>query len=618
VYSLRFSLKAQKIPLALALTALVWVVFGQTVHFDWVRYDDHDYVYRSGRVTSGLSFSNIAWAFTHFHAANWHPITTLSHMLDCQLFGVNPGLHHFNSVVIHTLAVIALFFALESLTRKIWQSAFVATVFAIHPLRVESVAWIAERKDVLSGLFFALTLLAWSNYARRKSVTRYLLAVLAAALGTLSKPMLVTIPFVLLLIDYWPLNRFQNEKIIPLVLEKIPFALFAAVSAVATVLAQHGQIDTFGFSLPLRFENAIVSYAIYLLQLIWSLDLAVLYPYPEKFFPFLTIAACAALLIALSAIAMIYRKQFPFLFTGWFWFVGMLVPVIGIVQVGRQAHADRYTYLPLVGVTIAIVWLIAELTARWRFQKQIGALASTFIIIALSACAYHQTTFWRNADSLWLHTLAVTTNNDGAHLAFATSLFAEGKTAEAIAHARAAAEIRPANAGVYGEVPVGLEGKALDEAILLWSARVENEPNNIGARDTFGVLLVQKHQTRAAIEQWETALALTPNDGNAQSNLAWVFATAPDGSLRNGTRAVELAQRALKLAGGINPILHRTLAAAYAEAGRFDDAIATAERGQAFAEREGNRELASEFVAVLALYRQHQPFRDASLQLHEE
>jgi Flp pilus assembly protein TadD len=618
VYSLRFSLKTQKILIVLALAALVWIVFGQTTHFDWVRYDDHDYVYRSTRVTSGLSFTNIAWAFTHFHAANWHPLTTLSHMLDCQLFGVNPAWHHFSSVVIHALATIALFFALDSLTGKIWRSAFVAGVFAIHPLRAESVAWIAERKDVLSGLFFALTLLAWCNYARRKSVARYLIALLAAALGVLSKPMLVTIPFVLLLIDYWPLNRFQNEKVISLVIEKIPFALFAVFSAAATVLAQHGQIDTFGFSLSLRLENAIVSYVIYLRQLIWPVDLAVLYPHQETFFPLRVIAGCAALLIGLSAIVIVFRRRFPFLFTGWFWFVGMLVPVIGIVQVGRQGHADRYTYLPLIGIPIAFVWLVAELTVRWRFRKQIGALVSAVVIIALSACAYHQTTFWRNADSLWPHTLAVTTNNDGAHLAFATSLFAEGKTEEAIAHARTAAEIRPANAGVYGEVPVGLEGKALDEAILFWSARVENEPNNIGARNTFGVLLVQKHQTRAAIEQWESALALNPNDGNAQSNLAWVFATAPDSSLRNGTRAVELAERALKLAGGVNPILHRTLAAAYAESGRFDDAIATAERGRTFAEREGNRELADEFTTVLARYRQHQPMRDASLELAKD
>src|SRR5437588_848289 len=468
-----------KILISLGLAALVWIVFGQTAHFDWVRYDDHDYVYRSGLVISGFSFPIVAWAFTHFHAANWHPITTLSHMLDCQLLGVNPGLHHFSSVVVHTLAAIVLFLALDSLTGKIWRSAFVSAVFAIHPLRAESVAWIAERKDVLSGLFFALTLLAWSSYAREKSAARYLIALFAAALGTLSKPMMVTIPFVLLLVDYWPLNRFQKEKLISLVLEKIPFGLFAAASAVATVLARHGQIDTFGFSLSLRLENAIVTYAIYLRQLIWPVDLAVLYPYPEKIFLLPMIVGCAALLIALSTIAVIYRKQFPFLFTGWFWFVGMLIPVIGIVQVGRQAHADRYTYLPVVGVTIAIVWLVAELTAGWRFRKQIGALASAVVIITLSACAYHQTMFWRNADSLWPHTLAVTTNNDGAHLAFATSLFAEGKTEEAIKHARAAAEIRPANAGVYGEVPIGLEGKPLDEAILFWRARVENWPHDI-------------------------------------------------------------------------------------------------------------------------------------------
>jgi protein O-mannosyl-transferase len=353
-------------------------------------------------------------------------------------------------------------------------------------------------------------------------------------------------------------------------------------------------------------------------QLIWPVDLAVLYPHPEQFFPFPVMAGAIAFLTAVSALAVIFRRRLPFLFTGWFWFVGMLVPVIGIVQVGRQGHADRYTYLPLIGATIAIIWLVAEPTRRWRFQKPIGAVASILIGIALSACCYHQTAFWRDSDALWPHTLAVTTNNDGAHLAFATSLFAEGKTEEAIAHARAAAEIRPTNAGAYGEMPVGLEGKALDEAILLCRARLEDEPNNIGAHNTLGVLLVQNHQTRAARAEWESALKLDPNDGNAQSNLAWVLATAPDDSLRNGTRAVDLAEHALKLAGGVNPILHRTLAAAYAEAGRFDDALATAERGRTLAEREGNRELADEFAAVLQRYQQHQPMRDPSLQSRDD
>src|SRR5436190_1557072 len=323
VYSLRFSLKPQyaKILIALGLATLVWIVFAQTAHFDWVHYDDNDYVYRSGRVSSGLSFSNIIWAFTHFHASNWHPITTISHMLDCQVFGVKPGPHHVISVVIHGCAAVALFFALDSLTGKTWRSALVAAVFAIHPLRAESVAWIAERKDVLSGLFFALTLLAWSRYAHKRTVARYFIALLAAALGILSKPMLVTMPFVLLLIDYWPLNRFHNEKITFLLLEKIPFALFAAASAVATILAQHRTI--IGFPLLLRFENAIISYVIYLRQLICPVDLAVLYPHPEQFFPVSVIAGCIAFLTALPVIAIVFRRRVPFLFTGWFWYVGM-------------------------------------------------------------------------------------------------------------------------------------------------------------------------------------------------------------------------------------------------------------------------------------------------------
>jgi hypothetical protein len=268
-------------------------------------------------------------------------------------------------------------------------------------------------------------------------VTRYLLAVLAAALGTLSKPMLVTIPFVLLLIDYWPLNRFRTEKIVWLLMEKFRSRCSPQSRRLPRCWPNRATSTPSASLCRYDSKNAIVSYAIYLRQLIWPLDLAVLYPHPEKFFPFLIIAGSAALLIALSTIAIIYRKRFPFLFSGWFWFIGMLVPVIGIVQVGRQAHADRYTYLPLIGITIAIVWLIGELTVRWRFRKQIGALVSAVVIIALSACAYHQTTFWRNADSLWPHTLAVTTNNDGAHLAFATSIFAERKTEEAIAHSSA-------------------------------------------------------------------------------------------------------------------------------------------------------------------------------------
>jgi tetratricopeptide (TPR) repeat protein len=609
-----------KLAICIGLAALVWAVFGQTANFDWVRYDDGDYVYRSGHVTSGLNRHSIVWAFTNFHAHNWHPITTLSHMLDCEWFGVNPGPSHLVNTVLHGLTTIALFLTLTSLTQHVWRSAIVAALFAVHPLRVESVAWIAERKDVLSGLFFVVTVAAYGWYARKPSMLRYLVALFFASLGLMSKPMLVSIPFVLLLLDYWPLNRFETSRrrITLLFAEKIPFALVAMGSATATMLAQRGTTDMLGFPASLRVENAIVSYAIYLRQLFWPIDLAVLYPHPEDYFPIPVIAGSIALLMVLSTLTIIFRKRFPFLFTGWFWYLGMLVPVMGIVQVGRQGHADRYTYLPLIGVVVALVWLIAELTKSLRFQKQVGAIAAAGIVIALAACARHQTAYWRNANSLWPHTLAVTTNNDGAHVAFASSLFAEGKTEEAIAHMREAAQIRPAIAGAYGEAPVALTQKQLDAGILYWSGRVDAQPDDVNAHNNLGVLLTQKRQARAAIAQWKQSLSLNPGDGNAQSNLAWVLATAPDDSLRDGNRAVTLAESALQLSGGISPILHRTLAAAYAETGRFDEAIETATRGRVLAEREGNRSLAEELAGNVSRYRQRLALRDESLRPADE
>lgn len=601
--------------ISLGIFALVCIVFGQTAAFDWVRYDDGDYVYRAGHVTTGLTLGNIRWAFTNFHAHNWHPVTTISHMLDCQWFGVNPGPAHAVNTFLHGLTAIALFLTFSSLTGRMWRSALLAALFAVHPLRVESVAWIAERKDVLSGLFFVTTLAAYGHYARKPSLLRYLSALGLAGLGLMSKPMLVSIPLVLLLMDYWPLERseFTFGKIRSLVVEKIPFALFATVSAIATMLAQRGTIDVLGFPLWLRIENAIVSYVIYLQQLFWPVDLAVLYPHPETEFPWIVIASCSALLFLLSLVAIKYRKQLPFLFTGWFWYLGMLIPVIGLVQVGRQAHADRYTYLPLIGIVIASVWAVAELVGARRLPRQVAAVAFSLILLCLVACARHQTGFWRNADSLWPHTLAITRNNDGAHVAFASSLFAEGKTSEAIAEMRAAAQIRPEIAGAYGEAPIGLSDKQLDAAIILWSEQVDKNENDVNAHNNLGVLLARKHQARAAVAQWTRSLSLSPNDGNAESNLAWVLATAPDPSLRDGERAVKLAQSALQLAGGLNPILHRTLAAAYAETGRFAQALETAERGRSLALREANNSLADELAGNADRYRRGMPLRDNSL-----
>jgi len=599
--------------ICVGLAALVGAVFAQTAEFEWAGYDDGDYVYRSGLVTSGISAGNVVSAFTRFHAHNWHPLTTLSHMLDCQLFGVNPHAHHVTNVALHGLATIGLFLALNSLSGAIWRSGFVAAVFAIHPLHVESVAWIAERKDVLSGLCFATLLLLYGRYVRAPSALKYLAALFVALLGLLSKPTLVTIPFVLLLIDYWPLHRFGNAKTSRVILDKIPFALLALGVSIATLLAQQEVVGTGHAPIALRLENAVVSYGTYLRQLFWPVNLAVLYPHPAVI-SFGVVISCALLLVAISVAAVALCKRWPFVPVGWFWFVGMLVPMIGMVQVGQQAHADRYTYLPLIGLVIAVTWSAAEIVREWRWRGPISAALAGASIIALSACAHEQTRFWRNGHLLWAHALAVTHDNDAAHVAFATALFAEGKADEAVAQMRIAAQLRPSNTGAFGEAPIAQDEQQVDDGILWWSEKVEEQANDVAAHNNLGVLLAQKHHARAALAQWEKSLELSPEDGNAQSNIAWLLATAPDASLRDGSRAVALAEHVLELAGGVNPLLQRTVAAAYAEAGRFDNAVEAAQRGRELAEREGNQTLARELAGHVSRYKHRLPLRDSTLQ----
>lgn len=603
---------AKKILISLGLLGLTFLVFGRAVTFDWVRYDDSDYVYRSAAVTSGLSFSNLAWAFTHVHASNWHPLTTISLMLDCQLFGVRPGPMHGVNVLLHGFAAVLLFWALVEMTDAFWRSVAVATLFAIHPLRAESVAWIAERKDVLSGFFFALLLLCYARYAGKTSFGRYLLICLAAALGLLAKPMLVTIPFVLLLLDFWPLQRFRQRSLRFLLLEKLPLLLLAAGVVIATLLAQRGAIAMGQLPFSLRFQNAIVSYAIYLRQTFWPVDLAALYQQPESFYPWPIVLISAAVIAAITAAVLATRRRNPFLVTGWLWFLGMLVPVIGLVQVGRQSHADRYTYLPQIGIFIALVWFIGGIAAVARRQHLRNGLALLSISL-LAVLTYHQVGFWRNAETLWPHTIAVTENNDGAHLAFATALISSGKTEQAMAHLQRATAIRPSNAGVFGELPSLATKEQIEAGIAFWSARLEEAPRDLGARTNLGVLLARNHQPRDALAQWEKVLQLAPGDGNAESNIAWVLSTAPDAALRNGPRAVALGEHIVDLAGGRNPIVLRTLAAAYAESGRFAEATHTAERARDIAAGEGNQPLATELSETITRYQNGLPFRDPSL-----
>jgi tetratricopeptide (TPR) repeat protein len=600
---------------------LTWAVFGQTLWHEFINYDDPRYVYENTKITSGLSLSGIAWAFTHIHSMNWHPLTTISHMLDCQLFGLKEGWHHFTNVLLHTFAAILLFLALLQMTGALLRSAFVAAVFAIHPLRVESVAWIAERKDVLSGVCFMLTLLAYVYYTRAPSLKRYLGVALVFVLGLMSKPMLVTLPLVLLVLDYWPLSRIGGHRsgagrqLLMPVLEKIPLIALSAVSSFVTLLVQKGAVG-WTEQLPKadRINNAVVSYAAYIWQMFWPVRLAVFYPHPEHRLPLGEIISCLLLLICITAVAVALRKQRPYLITGWLWYLGMLVPVIGLVQVGWQGRADRYTYLPQIGLYIAATWAVADLTALWRHQRTILSAAAIFIIGVLSSCAWVQTTYWRDSETLFKHALAVTTNNDVAENNLGIVFLRQGKLDQAISLLQAAVDLRPDNSPAHENLAKALlQNGQVADALIHYRKLLELQPDNIEVHNIVGTVLIQQGRIREGVEEWQKVLAIQPDNGNAMSNLAWVFATSPDDSLRDGAKAVQLAEEALRISGRRIPIIFRTLAAAYAESGEFPKAIQTAQQGIELANSQGNSGLATELQGNIAVYQEERPLRDPSL-----
>ena len=482
------------ISVCIFLAALTWIVFGQTLWHEFVNYDDVSYLYGNSAVRNGISLRGIVWAFTHVHSENWHPLTTISHMLDCQLYGLKAGGHHFTNVLLHTTAVILLFLVLRGMTGALWQSAFVAAVFAIHPLHVESVAWVAERKDVLSGLFFMLTLAAYYRYARAPSVGRYVAVATFFACGLMSKSMLITVPIVLLLLDYWPLARHQRSEIrdpafakatagkqkseiqsagleeqswARLIIEKIPLFALSIASCVATLLAQNFALgSTEDLPIQWRITNAIVSYVIYVWQMIWPHDLVPFYVHPESRLEMWHLVLASALLVVVTAIAFALRRRRPYLIVGWLWYVVMLVPVIGLIQVGLQGHADRYTYLPQIGLYIAVTWLTYDLTASWRFQRVILASAAAISIGALSILAWKQSNHWRNTESLWSHALSAAPESDVAHTGLAGVLYTQGQFDDAISHYRRALQLRDGNAAThYGLAMALVEQRKVDEAI---------------------------------------------------------------------------------------------------------------------------------------------------------
>ena len=854
------------------LVLLVGIVFGQTLRHGFIDWDDPQYVLNNPHVHGGLSLEGIAWAFSQRYEANWYPLTWISYMLDWQVYGGWAGGHHLTSVLLHAATAVMLFLALRRLTGRLGCSALVAVLFAIHPLRVESVAWVAERKDVLSGFFFALTLWAYAGYARhvphpnplpggeRKqwafSRGRYALVVAFFALGLMAKPMLVTLPFVLLLLDFWPLGGSRERGAgsgeqdgCPrrvswhrLIVEKLPLFLLAAGSCVVTVWAQAEAIqDLKMLSLADRAANALVSYGEYIRTTFWPLNLAVYYPLPLHGWPLLPVVVSGVAILGISVAAIAARRRWPYLFSGWFWYVGMLVPVIGLVQVGGVARADRFTYLPQIGLLVALVWG-ADSAWRWcRLGPRLALAAAALVVLPLLVCAGGQVACWRDAETLWRQTIARTGENGPAHASLASILGRRGELLDAIqefkiafaidpdqagflnnygitlleagqvdeavrggqeagerkpddpsfhgnlalaytakqfwdkaiAEYRAAVELRPADtkwrfelaqfysrrgrheeaaheyrallsaeqelpslrfylanaltgSGAYaaaveqyrkalerlpdsGEVwhnlgvalhRCGRSGEAIeplrkavelmpgnldyrhdlavvllgqgkaaeaaeqlkqcvalgpggavfgrewadalraagktDEADAVLRNLLKAQPEDIQSLNSLAISLLQKKKTAEAIAVWEKLLRIDPGNagarhnlegtrllqwseqlrahpGNEQlmNNLAWALATSPDAALRNGKQALQLARQAMKQSGGKEPSLLDTLAAAYAEAGQYAEAVRTAREALQMATQQKNQRLAESLRGRLKLYEQGKPWRDA-------
>lgn len=559
-----------------ALAGGVWLVFGQTIHHDFVNFDDDQYVYENIHINRGFSPESVARAFTHVHSNNWHPLTTLSHILDCQLFGLDAGKHHLVNVLLHAATAIALFLVLWRMTAALWCSAFVAAVFAIHPLRVESVAWVAERKDVLSGLFFVLTLGAYLYYARRRfSLARYLLLLVPFCLGLMSKPMLVTLPCVLLLLDFWPLRRLTSpaagDSLRRVIVEKIPLFLLVVGSCMATLWAQTEAMQTLErIPLDARLVNSTTAFAVYIGQLFWPANLAVLYPFPSHGTPLWRFVTAVVVLLGVSLAAVLLRRSRPYLLMGWLWYLGTLVPVIGLLQVGTQAHADRYTYLTQIGLLIALTWLIADLSSRWSRRAFLLAPLAAAILIPLGLAAHAQTQHWKNSISLWEHTVAVTSGNYVAHNNFGNVLYVAGRRDEAVQQYQLALQIHPKYPFALNNLGGSLaERGQLDDAIALFRQAIELDPQYASAYYNLGNALLLKGKVDEAIASYRKSIESNPEYVDAYFNLGNTLFEQ-----RDFDGALQAYQQAFTIDPRRVPIINN-IANVYFQQSRFEDSIAT-------------------------------------------
>ena len=688
------------------LVLVTLVAFEQVRKCEFTATDDMKFAAVNPHVQAGLTRASIAYAFTAIAPyPNWMPVTWLSVMLDSQIFGHSSATFHLMNLFYHVLTVLLLFMVLKKMTGTIWRSAFVAAVFAVHPLRVESVAWISERKDVLSGVFWMLTMLAYIRYTQRPSIRRYLPVALALSLGLMAKPMLVTLPCVLLLLDYWPLGRFQwrpqsaaqgfqddksavcgYRKASPqrLVAEKIPLFMLAAASCIVTYVVQQleGAVKSLDHvPLGARLNNALVSYIAYIGKMIWPTRLAMLYPHPGRNLPVWKPIIALMLLVSVSA-GLIYmarrRHELAPLVVGWLWYLGTLVPVIGLVQVGIQRMADRYTYLPSIGISITVAWGVERLFRGWRHRNIMLGISTALLLIIWTLCTRAQVGHWKNTLALFGHTVEVTRNNYSVHYHYGDALFKKGRTDEAAFHFQEALRINPRFEKPYGGLAkLFYKQGRFDEAISVCKKRLRIgkpeaaiyhrlgvaytrkgagslaiqsfkeclrlNPDSAPAHETLARLVMglknpdaairhlteaiqlnpnialthfnlaralkSKGRTEEAITHFREALRIKPNWEKPMNALAWILATHSDSNLGDPQEALSLALRACELADYQDPGFLDTLAAAYAGAGRFADAVATAEKAVQIIASGDKKERLQKVRERLELYRQGKPYR---------
>jgi tetratricopeptide (TPR) repeat protein len=511
--------------ICLLLLAATLAVYSQVRNYEFVNYDDPEYVGENPHVRAGLTADSVAWALTSFDAANWFPLTWITHMADYQFFGMESGWHHLTNVWLHALNALLLFAVLKRMTRARWPSALVAFLFALHPLHVESVAWVAERKDVLSAFFWFLTLWCYARYVERPGVGRYLTVLLAFSLGLMAKPMIVTLPFVLLLLDVWPLRRSPLPW-----LEKLPLLALSAGASLVTFLAQRSSgavAPLAGTPLALRMENALVSYLVYIGDMFWPASLAVLYPLPRAL-PVLGVAAAG---LALAGISLVVARQWrarPYLAVGWCWYLGTLVPVIGLVQVGTQSHADRYTYVPMIGLTIMLAWGAAELVERWPRARKAVIAAAVVACSASLAVTWFQIQYWASTETLLGHTLEVTSDNFITHHNLADYYLQHGRNEEARQHDAEALRINPMymEARLNLALALSLLGRPGD-AEVEYRRALEQQPEGKQmalAHSGLGAALAAQHRTTEALPELQLAVQLRPESAEGHYNLGTALA----------------------------------------------------------------------------------------------